>query len=1760
MVKRGVLMKTKWRILVAMVLVFATLLTVSCLSTIAYADDGEGTVVNEPAEIADEAEDSSTENVRVVFSCSPEDAVIAVFEGESLIEAQQDGSYLLLPGDYQYSATAEGFQSIENATLTVTDDESEKLIELTLVPVELPAEEPAEEPSEEPAEEPSEEPAEEPAEEPSEEPAEEPSEEPAEEPAEEPIEEPSKEPADGTSSVVIGSVSDDLNDVTTGWVQDGGYWYYYYSDGSRAESTVVQIGSAYFGFDYDGRMYDDTDFDLYDYELGRWVYYRAKAGGRLYVNAWVEINGSYYYYGEGGKAPSGLATANGSKQYYFYYDGRMAADTAITADGKVYIIDSNGSLTVAKEGWNQVGDYYYYVKDGNLISDQILQIGSAYFGFDYDGRMYDDTDFDLYDYELGRWVYYRAKAGGRLYVNAWVEINGSYYYYGEGGKAPSGLATANGSKQYYFYYDGRMATDTIINADGKVYIVDSNGSLTVAKEGWNEYNDDWYYVKDGVMIQGQVILIGSSYFGFDYDGRMYDNTSFSFYDNESGRRVYYRAKEGGKLYVNEWVEQYETWYYYGEGGKTPSGITTVGSKQYYFYSDGSMAASCVVSEDGKAYTVSAAGALSAAKEGWNKVENNWYYVQNGELIKDKVMKIGSDYYAFYSDGEMLDDSSTDFYDSESGRWVYYRAREGGKLYVNEWVKQGETWYYYGEGGKAPSGITTVGSKQYYFYYDGRMAANCIVSENGKPYTVSAAGALSAAKEGWNKAGNNWYYVQNGELIKDKIVMIGSDYYAFYSDGKMLDDSSTDFYDSESGRWVYYRAREGGKLYVNEWVKLGEYWYYYGAGGKAPSGLYTVDGKQYYFYSEGRMAANCVVSENGKAYTVSAAGTLSAAKEGWNKAGNNWYYVQNGQLIRDKVIMIGSDYYAFYSDGRMLDNSYYDFYDSESGRWAYYRAREGGKLYVNEWVKLDEDWYYYGEGGKAPRGITTVGSKQYYFYYDGRMAVSCVISEGGKAYTANSSGVLSAAKDGWNEVSGHWYYVTNGTVITNKVTKIGSYYYGFDYNGRMYDDTIFDIYDNESDDWVYYCAKEGGKLYVEEWLQRGSYWYYYGAGGKAPRGLTTVGSKQYLFSYDGHMLVNAYYPSGEYLYYANGSGSVTKVTEEGLYSSGSSDIFYVSNGKLVKNTWKTVNGNSYYFGEDYYAYINRVSQVKGSDKTYYFNQNGQLSPGGWIYLYSSKYYARTDGSLVTGEQKIDGKWYYFDEYGLLQTGLVAYKGHLYLCGSDGAYIGEASGNGWNQIKGSWYYIENNNPVTGIKLIKNVRYYFNENGLMMTNTITDGYVFDGDGKQVTSGWYKIGADYLYVDSSTGKYVTGEKTINNKTYFFGGNGIMVTGEIFRDGKKYVYDTNGVLKSTSAVKSGWYLINGIYYYYENDKPYNGWKGSYYISDGRMLTNTIIDGYWVGKDGKYVNSNWVKCDTNAYDASGNYYGDYMYAKSGGKLARNEWQTIGGKSYYFGSDYRMITGIYVISGKVYSFDSSGRMTATLASTVKDGWLKISGSDYAYIASGQALRSDSLAVGSDTYAFDADGYMVRDNFYYTNGYRFFGSDGRMAKYTGWKKIDGEWYYFNSAYRLVSDMVNDNGKTYLCGYNMRTGWVSYNRKLLQFNSNGILVGEETTQNGWVQKDGIKYYIKNGSLIYSGIYTIDGKTYGFKSNGSLAINMVVYSRGAYYFCGSDGTVSATEGWKKDQSGYQYYTDANGCCLTGIRQIGSKTYYFSEDGQLLF
>ena len=92
------------------------------------------------AELPEVLAGAEGEPVRVVFACEPKETEITVFDGTRqdengdpvVIKAEEDGSYLLMPGEYLYDAECEGYESVEKAAFSVTDEKAEVSIDIEL--------------------------------------------------------------------------------------------------------------------------------------------------------------------------------------------------------------------------------------------------------------------------------------------------------------------------------------------------------------------------------------------------------------------------------------------------------------------------------------------------------------------------------------------------------------------------------------------------------------------------------------------------------------------------------------------------------------------------------------------------------------------------------------------------------------------------------------------------------------------------------------------------------------------------------------------------------------------------------------------------------------------------------------------------------------------------------------------------------------------------------------------------------------------------------------------------------------------------------------------------------------------------------------------------------------------------------------------------------------------------------------------------------------------------------------------------------------------------------------------------------------------------------------------------------------------------------------------------------------------------------------------------------------------------------------------
>ena len=197
------------------------------------------------------------------------------------------------------------------------------------------------------------------------------------------------------------------------------------------------------------------------------------------------------------------------------------------------LVAAQSALT---EGWHTDSEgNRTYVKEGNLVKEDVIFIDDAYYGFDSNGKMYANTYFSFWDSELRREIWYRAKADGSLYVNEWYKDYGDgygkKYYYGENGKASTGFTEING-KKYYFEEEGRpyLRTNKVVYENGIAYVCGEDGVLIELLDNqWTLVEGNYYYVQNGEAFTNRIVQINGKYYGFSSNGSMYADTAFHIY-------------------------------------------------------------------------------------------------------------------------------------------------------------------------------------------------------------------------------------------------------------------------------------------------------------------------------------------------------------------------------------------------------------------------------------------------------------------------------------------------------------------------------------------------------------------------------------------------------------------------------------------------------------------------------------------------------------------------------------------------------------------------------------------------------------------------------------------------------------------------------------------------------------------------------------------------------------------------------------------------------------------------------------------------------------------------------------------------------------------------------------------------------------------------------------------------------------------------------------------------------------------------------
>lgn len=298
----------------------------------------------------------------------------------------------------------------------------------------------------------------------------------------------------------------------------------------------------------------------------------------------------------------------------------------------------------------------------------------------------------------------------------------------------------------------------------------------------------------------------------------------------------------------------------------------------------------------------------------------------------------------------------------------------------------------------------------------------------------------------------------------------------------------------------------------------------------------------------------------------------------------------------------------------------------------------------------------------------------------------------------------------------------------------------------------------------------------------------------------------------------------------------------------------------------------------------------------------------------------------------------------------------------------------------------------------------------------------------------------------------------------------------------TFGCLTMNAYAAEGWALSNNIWTYLDKNgnRVTNEWKKGadnlwrYLNNSGEMAVNSWADNdYYVDANGIMVANKWMQI-ASPYSRDSQTY--WFYFGSSGKVTKDTWKKIDGKSYYFDADGIMQTG-WTEDGDYYLSSSGAMVTGWRYLEPKDEDSSLYGTEsddgkywFYFSASGKKQSPSTSDDGGEYkvtkidgkyYCFDADGRM-RTGWVYLDGdpenssknsiadWRYFAESGIQnatvgAAIPGWLSLNPPeqlqdnvdepvvWYYFDKngepktgpedGKASTSDFVRINGKTYL-----------------------------------------------------------------------------------------------------------------------------------------
>ena len=314
-------------------------------------------------------------------------------------------------------------------------------------------------------------------------------------------------------------------------------------------------------------------------------------------------------------------------------------------------------------------------------------------------------------------------------------------------------------------------------------------------------------------------------------------------------------------------------------------------------------------------------------------------------------------------------------------------------------------------------------------------------------------------------------------------------------------------------------------------------------------------------------------------------------------------------------------------------------------------------------------------------------------------------------------------------------------------------------------------------------------------------------------------------------------------------------------------------------------------------------------------------------------------------------------------------------------------------------------------------------------------------------------------------------------------------------------------------------------DNGYGWWNdlgGGDYLKDGRYPVG--YDYYYFSKEG-YIVTGWVYSENSwkyfdpmtGHQLNSRWIGDYYVDMEGNMLTqrRVKWD----------SDY---------AGEYY-VDQSGKYIPDEWYSYPDGWSL-------WLGSGEWAKDRLCMMNGKLYAFDSQGYMMTDSWFYMEPIAYFGD---------------QWFYAGSNGEIVTNQWIGNY------YLRKDGSMARNEYIGNYYVDKTGYATKVDNGGWKYENGRWKFYDSGYAMVGKDIVIDQRKYFFSDDGNLVTGMVKgYTDGKirfdqYY---KDSGAKAIDEWIRAEGHWMYANGRAGdiaseCVIRDSRWI-EPYYYFDDNG----